>query len=120
MIVELQGRDRWEVIGELINHLVDGGRIAPENRELISFAVRKREMSMSTGIGFGVAIPHASTDLVSDVIQVMGRSSKGIDFAALDGKPVHKVCLFLVPKGQFNKHLNVMADIAKRLHKDDF
>ncbi len=77
-------------------------------------------MSMSTAIGFGIAIPHASTDLVSDVVYAIGRSQKGVDFSSLDGKPVHLICLFLVPAGQFQKHLNALANIAKLLHKAEF
>lgn len=120
MIVELQGTDRLQVIDELIGHLVDTGKIAAENREAITAAVKKRETAMSTGIGFGMGIPHASTNLVSDVVYVVGRSKKGIDFASLDGKPVHKVCLFLVPQGQFHKHVHALANFAKMLHKEDF
>ena len=119
MIVDLQGADRWAVIDELLNHLVVAGQIAPDKRDMIASAVRKREMSMSTGLGFGIAIPHASTDLVSEVVEIVGRSKNGVDFAAIDGKPVHKVCLFLVPQGQFQKHLHLLANIAKGLHKGE-
>ena len=75
---------------------------------------------MSTGVGFGIGIPHASTDLVSDVVAGIGRSKKGIEFGALDGKPVQLVVLFLVPAGQFQKHVNTLANIAKLLHRKDF
>lgn len=94
-MVELQAADRWQAIDELINHLVAAGLVAPENCQAVTEAVKKRESAMSTGIGSGMAIPHASTDLVSDTVSIMGRSKTGIDFASLDGKPVHKVCLFL-------------------------
>ena len=120
MIFELQASDRWQAIDELINHLVVMGKIDPGNRDLIASAVRKREMSMTTGIGLGIAIPHASTDLVSEVVQVIGHSKAGIDFAALDGKLVHKVCLFLVPAGDAKKLVNTLANIAKMLHKGEF
>ncbi len=120
MIVDLQGGDRWQVIDELIDHLVAAGKIEPQNRDLIASAVRKREMSMSTGIGFGIGIPHASTNLISDVVEVVGRSKTGIDFGSLDGKLVYKVCLFLVPQGEFHKHVHTLANIAKMLHKNDF
>jgi arginyl-tRNA synthetase len=120
MIVDLQAGDRWQVIDELISSLVAAGKITPENREPITAAVRKRKLAMSTGIGFGIGIPHASTELVSDVIYAVGRSRKGIDFSSLDGKRVHLVFLFLVPTGQFPKHARTFANIAKLLHKADF
>jgi arginyl-tRNA synthetase len=120
MIVDLQSSDKWQVIDELIDSLVTAGKIAPVNQSSIVAAVKKREMAMSTGIGFGIGIPHASTDLVSDVIYAIGHSKKGIEFNALDKKIVHQVFLFLVPAGQFQKHLHALANIAKLLHKADF
>ena len=75
---------------------------------------------MSTGIGFGVGIPHASTDLIYDVVGAFGRSQAGVNFDALDNKPVNLVMLFLVPQGQFQKHLHTLANIAKILHNNDF
>ena len=120
MIVELKAADRWQAIDELIDHLVATGRIKPEDRDPIGAAVRKRESSMSTGIGFGIGIPHASTDLIFEVVGSLGRSPKGVNFDALDNQPVKLVMLFLVPQGQFQKHLHTLANIAKLLHKADF
>ena len=82
--------------------------------------VKKRETSMSTGIGFGIGIPHASTELITEVVAAFGRSKQGVNFDALDNQPVHLVTLFLVPAGQFQKHLHTLAGIAKVLRRDDF
>jgi mannitol/fructose-specific phosphotransferase system IIA component (Ntr-type) len=120
ILPDLQAKDRWEAIEELINNLVATGKIKPEHREAITAVVRKRESSMSTGIGFGIGIPHASTDLIYEVVGALGRSKKGVDFNALDNQPVHLVMLFLVPQGQFQKHLHTLANIAKMLHKSEF
>ena len=120
IITELNASTRWEAIDELINRLVECGKIKPENRDQIAAVVKKRETSMSTGIGFGIGIPHASTDLIYDVVGAFGRSTKGVNFDALDNNPVHLVMLFLVPQGQFQKHLHTLANIAKRLHNKDF
>ena len=117
---ELQASNRWEAIDELIGCLVDSGKIKPENREAIVTVVKKRESSMSTGIGFGIGIPHASTDLIYDVTGALGRSRNGVNFDALDNQPVNLVVLFLVPQGQFQKHLHTLARIAKLLHKKEF
>jgi fructose-specific phosphotransferase system IIA component len=120
IIPDLQAADRWQAIDELINNLVATGKIKAEHREAITAVVRKRETSMSTGIGFGIGIPHASTDLIYEVVGALGRSKKGVDFNALDNQPVHLVMLFLVPQGQFQKHLHTLANIAKMLHKSEF
>ena len=119
-IVDLQAQDRWQAIEELISHLVTTRKIQSQHRDSVAESIRKRESSMSTGIGFGVGIPHASTTLVSEVVAVVGRSRSGIQFDALDSRPVHLVFLFLVPAGQFQKHLHVLANFAKMLHRQDF
>src|SRR5436853_5126343 len=120
IITDLQATNRWEAIDELINNLVSTGKIKPEHHDAIASVVKKRESSMSTGIGFGIGIPHASTDLIYEVVGALGRSKKGVSFDALDNQPVNLVMLFLVPQGQFQKHLHTLANIAKLLHKKEF
>jgi fructose-specific phosphotransferase system IIA component len=120
IITDLRATNRWEAIDELIENLVTTGRITPQHREAITAVVKKRETSMSTGIGFGIGIPHASTDLISEVVGALGRSRAGVNFDALDNQPVNLVMLFLVPQGQFQKHLHTLANIAKLLHRADF
>jgi mannitol/fructose-specific phosphotransferase system IIA component (Ntr-type) len=120
IITDLRATNRWEAIDELIDNLVVTGKIKAEHQEAIAAVVKKRESSMSTGIGFGIGIPHASTDLIYEVVGALGRSIKGVSFDALDNQPVNLVMLFLVPQGQFQKHLHTLANIAKLLHKADF
>ncbi|HXJ61612.1 MAG TPA: PTS sugar transporter subunit IIA [Verrucomicrobiae bacterium] len=117
---ELKAGTRWEAIDELIAKLVTSAKIQTQHREAITTVVKKRETSMSTGIGFGIGIPHASTDLIYEVVGAFGRSRKGVNFDALDNQPVTLVMLFLVPQGQFQKHLHTLAKIAKLLHKKEF
>src|SRR5882724_704086 len=95
IVPDLKATNRWEAIDELIGNLVATGKIQPGDRDAVTAAVKKRETSMSTGIGFGIGIPHASTDLIYEVVGALGRSAKGVNFDALD-------------------------NIAKLLHKADF
>ncbi len=120
ILTALRATNRWEAIDELIQNLVDTGRITADQRTSITAAVKKREQQMSTGIGFGIGIPHAQTDLLNEVTGALGRSAGGVNFDALDNQPVHLVMLFLVPQGQFQKHLHTLANIAKLLHRVDF
>jgi len=120
IITDLRAGNRWEAIDELINNLVATGKIKPDHHDAIAAVVKKRESSMSTGIGFGIGIPHASTDLIYEVVGALGRSKTGVNFDALDNQPVNLVMLFLVPQGQFQKHLHTLANIAKLLHKAEF
>ncbi|MDP6793986.1 MAG: PTS sugar transporter subunit IIA [Verrucomicrobiota bacterium] len=120
VVTDLKASDRWEAIEELIDLLVANGQVDSDHREAIVSVVKKRETSMSTGIGFGIGIPHASTDMIDNVTGAFGRSRSGVDFDALDNQPVNLVMLFLVPQGQFQKHLHTLAKIAKVLHKKEF
>ena len=120
IVPDLRASNRWEAIDELIDNLVAAGKIQAGDRDAVIAAVKKRETSMSTGIGFGIGIPHASTDLIYEVAGALGRSKKGVNFDALDNQPVKLVMLFLVPQGQFQKHLHTLANIAKLLHKVEF
>ena len=120
LVIKLTGKDPETVIDELIHHLVANHRIKAADEEAIAFSVKKRESAMSTGIGYGIALPHASTDSGIEVVKIVGCSREGIPFAALDGKPVNIVILFLVPTGQFQRHTETLADVAKLLHDRGF
>lgn len=116
IISEMNATQRWDAIVELIDLLVAQGKVQPDARESILASLKQREETMSTGIGFGIAIPHCSSDRITDVIAAFGRSSKGIEFDALDNAPVKFVVLFVVPKNQFQTHLRTLASIAKFLN----
>jgi fructose-specific phosphotransferase system IIA component len=116
ILPEMQASERWSAIVELVELLVGQGRVKAEDRELVLAALRQREETMSTGIGFGIAIPHASSDRIDEVVAAFGRSSKGIEFDSLDNAPVKFIVLFVVPKDQFQTHLRTLAAIAKFLN----
>ena len=119
VLPEMQAGNRWEAIDELIGHLVDSGKIPEASREAVASVVKRRETSMSTGIGFGIGIPHASSDVLRHLVAAFGRSKRGVEFDALDAQPVSLVVLFLVPQGEFQPHLHTLATIAKMLHRPD-
>jgi len=119
IIPDLRATNRWEAIDELLTSLVGAGRVKAEDRDAIMGAVRKREMSMSTGIGHGIGVPHAATELVHEPAAAFGRSSGKINFDSLDGGPVNLVILFLVPRSQLQQHLHTMSDIAKMFRSVD-
>jgi mannitol/fructose-specific phosphotransferase system IIA component (Ntr-type) len=116
IIPEMKATERWAAIVELIDLLVRLGKIKPTDRDPILTALRQREETMSTGIGFGIAIPHCSSDRLDEVVAAFGRSTNGIEFDALDNAPVKFVVLFIVPKNQFQTHLRTLASIAKFLN----
>ena len=119
-VLNLNARDQWHAISELLDALVAAGKITARNRPEIENAVRRREMAMSTGIGSGIGLPHTLTELVKEPVAAFGRSKRGINFDAPDKKPVFKVCLFLTPRALFSKHTQFLAAITKLLATRDF
>ena len=119
VISELRGTTALEVIDELMTHLVTLGKIAPSLKEPAATALKKREKTMSTGIGFGIAIPHAYSDLFHEPIIMFGRSSIGIDFSALDSQPVKIVMLVISPEHDRSKHLWIISSGARLFHNKD-
>ena len=116
IIPEMQSGERWQAIEEIVNRLADSGKIADCDKPSVLAALKQREETMSTGIGFGIAIPHASSDCVKEVVAGFGRSKAGIEFESLDNQPVHFIVLFVVPRDQFQTHLRTLAAIAKFLN----
>lgn len=116
IISDMQAHESGQAIQEIVTFLVKGGYLSEQNKENIIQELMQREETMSTGIGFGVAIPHASSAFVDHVVAAFARSKEGIDFDALDGKPVHFIVLFLVPSHQFQTHLKTLSAIAKFLN----
>jgi mannitol/fructose-specific phosphotransferase system IIA component (Ntr-type) len=113
VLPEMTSDTPWDAIGELVDHLISTGHVEPERREDVLKALHAREDQVSTGIGHGVAIPHAYCDRIDEPVAVLGRSHEGIDFEACDNAPVHFVILLLVPKDQPHLHLQTLASIAR-------
>ena len=116
IIPEMKASERWTAIVELVDLLVSLKQVKADDRDVVLGALRQREETMSTGIGFGIAIPHASSDRVEKVVAAFGRSRGGIEFDSLDNAPVNFIVLFVVPKDQFQTHLRTLAAIAKFLN----
>ena len=115
--MELEGRNKEEVLREMVALAAGTGKI---NDELaILKAVRERENLCSTGFENGAAIPHprqGHPDIVAESVAVFGRSTRGIDFEALDEKPVHLFFLLCAPTD--SEHLRALAKLSRFLKKE--
>ena len=120
IIPELQSTDRRGVIKELVNSLVRSGAVSAKDVETVTRAVVQRENQGSTGFGKGVAVPHAKPPCVKKVVATIGRSSVGVDFAALDRAPVYTVVILLSPPSEADNHLAAMTNIFRHLQNDHF
>jgi mannitol/fructose-specific phosphotransferase system IIA component (Ntr-type) len=113
VILDMRSTGHLPAIEELVDHLVSIDRLPKDLRDEVRDALVAREEQVSTGIGSGVAIPHAFSEKIEDVVAVFGRSKDGVDFEALDHGPVHFIILFVVPKKDYHLHLQTLAAIAK-------
>jgi mannitol/fructose-specific phosphotransferase system IIA component (Ntr-type) len=113
ILLNMKAGEHWSAITELVDHLIAIKRLPHGQRAPILAALQAREAQVSTGIGFGMAIPHAFSDAIEEVVAVFGCSQAGLDFEALDHAPVHFIILFIVPRKHYHLHLRTLAAIAK-------
>lgn len=114
VFLDLTAKTCAEVIEELIGHLANEGVLLNGMRDRAVTALQCREDEISTGVGCGVAIPHAYLEGLVEPVAIFGRSEEGIDFAACDHAPVHFVVMLLIPEDKRGQHLLTLADIGKR------
>lgn len=106
----LRGKTKNEIINELVD-LAAKSKLVKDQDELYQ-AVIEREKLVTTGVGYGVAFPHAKTKAVKGILIAFGRSGAGVDFEAMDKKSVHLFFLIAAPEDAIGAHLNVMARLS--------
>lgn len=114
---ELKAGTKAEVIDELIDILINDGKVL--DKEEFRRAVLKREEEFSTGIGMGIAIPHGKSSAVKEASIVFGRSSKGIDYGSMDDEPAFLFFLIAVPEESSDLHLRALSEISRKLMHND-
>ncbi len=121
IVPELESRDRNGVIRELVRVLADSGAIPAGTTDGVIKSIIARERTRgTTGFGKGVAAPHAKVSGLKRVVAAIGRSTTGIDFAALDGGPVFGVFLILSPEDEPEQHLQAMELVFRHLQQERF
>lgn len=119
IVPEMKAATQWDAMDELVGHLVTSGHLPGEKTEGVLAALHEREEQVSTGIGHGVAIPHAYCDELQEAVAVFGRSGEGLEFESCDNAPVHYLILMLVPRDQAQTHLQTLAAIAGLFSKGE-
>ena len=114
----LLSNTKADVLAELISVLMNSGLKIDKVKAID--VLQHREKLGSTGIGDGVAIPHGKVTDIHEIVVAFGRSSQGIDFDAIDGKPVHLFFLLLAPESSTGQHLKALAKISKMLKTPHF
>jgi PTS system nitrogen regulatory IIA component len=117
IISDLAKKNKSGVLQELIDFLKNKSVI--DDIEGLHQSLIEREKLGSTGIGENVAIPHAKSGELDQILTVFARSTEGVDFESLDKKPVNFVCLVVAPSNSTGHHLKALARISRLLKNQD-
>lgn len=117
MIMDLKAQTKAEVIDEMVRNLFEKGVIKDE--EAYKKDIIKREEEGSTGMGDGIAIPHAHNEAVNEPAVMFAKSEAGVDYDSLDGQPAHLFFMIAAPEGGDNTHLQALAALSQVLMNPD-
>lgn len=117
MIMDLKSTTKEGVLDEMIASLLDNDII--NDREVFKEGIIAREAQSSTGLGEGIAMPHAKNNAVQQPAVVFAKSSAGVDYDSLDGQPAHLFFMIAAPEGANNVHLEVLASLSRQLINPD-
>lgn len=112
-VLDLTATTKDAALEELIGAAATSHAVG--DRDALLEAVRERESKLSTGIGLGIAVPHARIASMSEFVVVVGRHAAGLEFGSIDGKPVRIVVLIAGPREAKTPYLELLAQLSKRL-----
>jgi PTS system nitrogen regulatory IIA component len=115
--LNLPGGSKREIIEAMIDLAMKSGKI--RDRQAALDSVLAREAKMSTGIQFGVAIPHGKSDTVDELVACVGLKPEGVDFEALDGIPSNIFIMTISPVNRTGPHVQFLAEISKILKSEE-
>ncbi len=119
-IVHLTKRGKAEAITECIEHLVNIGKLRRTRAEKTLKIVLDREKIGSTGIGEGIAVPHAELEFLNSFLGVLGISKNGVDYKSVDGRPVNYIFMFLTPCDRRHEHQEILRDIVTFVREGNY
>ena len=120
IVPDLKATDKEGVIREMVESLRSAGYFKVSEPQDIVNAILKRELLGSTGIGRTVAIPHTKHPGVDRLIGTVAISRPGVEFASLDGEPVHVFVLLVSPQDRPGDHLRALEHVSRCLRDDSF
>jgi len=114
IILDLKGTTKQAIVQEMIDFLVNRGRL--KDREAALKAVLEREQKMSTGMQHGIAIPHGKTDSVDKLVTALALKREGVDFGSMDGKPSTIFIMTLSSASRTGPHIQFLSEISQVLN----
>ncbi|MFZ2955538.1 MAG: PTS sugar transporter subunit IIA [Candidatus Ozemobacteraceae bacterium] len=116
--LDFQAGDKDEALNKMVRALETAGSVDDVNG--MRTALIEREKLGTTGVGGGIAIPHARCAAAKELSVGFFRSKEGVNFQAIDSQPVHLVFLLLAPIASGGAYLKLLAKISRLLRSDDF
>lgn len=116
--LELDAKDKNSVLDEMIKLLVDDNIVTDKNK--FKEDILERESLSNTGIGFGIAIPHAKSKAVKEPRIAIGIARNGIDYGSIDGQDIRMVFMIAVNEDQNDLHLRALANLSRKLMHEEF
>ncbi|OVE81715.1 hypothetical protein BVY04_02670 [bacterium M21] len=118
MKIDLEARNKSGAIEELVDLLVEEHEISLADRSHVIQAILQREEMVSTGMEYGVALPHGAVSCVEEVVAALGVSKQGLDFQSIDGRLTYIIILLVLPKEKYSAGVRTMAGISRVLTSD--
>jgi len=117
-IIDIQSNDKKKALNELLEVICKDDKIT--NEKTFKKEIFKREKLMSTGIGYGIAIPHARHRSVKDFVMAIGRKKEGLEYGSIDDKPVKLIFMIGASDTQDKDYIKVLSRLVLRLKNQDF
>ncbi|MEG2643860.1 MAG: fructose-specific PTS transporter subunit EIIC [Enterococcus sp.] len=118
MIMDLQATTKKAAIDEMVQKMYDAGRIS--DIDVYKEGILNREAQTSTGLGDGIAMPHAKNSAVKEATVLFAKSNSGVDYESLDGQPTYLFFMIAAPEGANDTHLQALAALSRLLIDPDF
>lgn len=118
MLLDLQAVEKEAVIDEMVASLVEKGLVT--DFATFKAGILNREAQTTTGLGDGIAMPHAKNAAVKEATVLFAKSNKGVDYESLDGQPTDLFFMIAAPEGANDTHLAALAELSKYLMKPGF
>lgn len=120
IVAELEGQTKAVVLSEMVGAAVAGGLLPRTRKSQVLAALDAREERGSTGLGRGIAIPHAKIPGLRRHAGVVARSTAGVEYRAIDGEPVHVLVMLISPESRHDEHLRALKWISGLARDHDF
>jgi mannitol/fructose-specific phosphotransferase system IIA component (Ntr-type) len=120
ILTGFKARDKWDALGQIVDLLASQGRVPADRRDAVLEALTSREKFSSTGMEFGVALPHAPVDGIEQALSVLAVSPQGVNFLSADGQPARIIVALVIPRKAQKNHIPTLAGIARLLNFEEF